>query len=207
MRKLMTAAFTLGFVAAAPAALWAQEHPEAAHPPAAARPAPMAVHAPAASFHAPTSHPVISHHVSTHHVSTHRVSTHRISTHHVIYHTHHVIHHYRHATIHHVTHPAVTRAVVHGRPNVAALRRNVTAVRRFHAGIYRAPPGYHYRRWSFGQVLPAIYFGRQFWITDWLAFGLFGPPDGYVWVRYGPDALLIDEYTGEIIQVDYGVFY
>jgi len=30
---------------------------------------------------------------------------------------------------------------------------------------------------------------------------------GYVWVRYGPDALLIDTYTGEIIQVRYDVFW
>jgi len=32
------------------------------------------------------------------------------------------------------------------------------------------------------------------------------PPDGYVWVRYGDDALLIDEYSGDIIQVEYDVF-
>ena len=29
---------------------------------------------------------------------------------------------------------------------------------------------------------------------------LYAPPDGYVWVRYGPDAVLIDEDTGEIVQ-------
>jgi Ni/Co efflux regulator RcnB len=108
-------------------------------------------------------------------------------------------------TVRHVAHPVAT--VAHGRANVAALRRNVTAARRFHAGVYRAPPGYHYQRWGFGHALPGVYFGRQFWITDWLAFGLFAPPDGLVWVRYGPDALLIDQDTGEIIQVDYGVFY
>ncbi len=88
-----------------------------------------------------------------------------------------------------------------------ALRRNVFARHRFHAGIYRAPPGYRYRRWSYGAFLPAIYWNRDYWLTDFLAFGLFAPPPGFVWVRYGPDALLIDEYTGEIIQVDYGVFF
>jgi Ni/Co efflux regulator RcnB len=30
---------------------------------------------------------------------------------------------------------------------------------------------------------------------------------GTVWVRYGDDALLIDQYTGEVIQVAYGIFW
>jgi Ni/Co efflux regulator RcnB len=83
----------------------------------------------------------------------------------------------------------------------------VRATHRFHAGIYRAPPGYHYRRWGYGQFLPSLYWGRDYWLTDFLAFGLFAPPDGLIWVRYGPDAMLIDQNTGEIIQVDYGAFY
>ena len=33
------------------------------------------------------------------------------------------------------------------------------------------------------------------------------PPYGYVWVRYGDDALLVDVDTGEILRVVYGVFY
>lgn len=33
------------------------------------------------------------------------------------------------------------------------------------------------------------------------------PPPDAVWVRYGPDALLVDRMTGEIIRVQYGVFY
>ena len=33
------------------------------------------------------------------------------------------------------------------------------------------------------------------------------PPPGTVWVRYGNDALLIDRYSGEVIQVVYGIFY
>jgi len=90
---------------------------------------------------------------------------------------------------------------------VLKLRKNVVALHRFHAGPYRAPPGWRYRRWVFGERLPGIYFAPGFWITDFLAFDLFPPPDGYVWVRYGPDAVLIDRYTGEIIQVDYGVFF
>jgi hypothetical protein len=33
------------------------------------------------------------------------------------------------------------------------------------------------------------------------------PPPGTVWVRDNTDALLIDRYTGEVIEVDYNVFY
>jgi Ni/Co efflux regulator RcnB len=90
---------------------------------------------------------------------------------------------------------------------VAALRRNVQAQRHFSAGAYRQPQGYRQRHWSYGQRLPGGYYARNYWITDYLAYSLFAPPDGLVWVRVGPDALLIDQYSGEIIQVDYGVFY
>jgi len=82
----------------------------------------------------------------------------------------------------------------------------MVATRHFHAGPYRAPQGFRYRRWAIGERLPGLYFARSFWIGDFGIYGLFAPPYGYTWVRYGPDAVLIDEYTGEVISVDYGVF-
>ena len=85
--------------------------------------------------------------------------------------------------------------------------RNYDSPRRYRADSYRAPRNYHYRRWSYGQHLPRSYYARDYWLIDFVMFGLLSPPDGYVWVRYGPDALLIDEETGEIIQVRYNVFY
>ena len=93
------------------------------------------------------------------------------------------------------------------RDNFANYRRNVQATQRFRAGGWRAPPGWAYRRWTFGQRLPGIFWGRDYWINNWVAFGLFAPPPGLVWVRYGPDALLINRYTGEVVQVRYGLFY
>lgn len=95
----------------------------------------------------------------------------------------------------------------HVRVDIATYHRNVTAERRFHYGDYRAPRGYEYRRWTYGERLPAIYFGRDYWIPNYINFGLAYAPDGYVWVRYGSDAILIDEYTGEIVEVVYNVFY
>ena len=46
-------------------------------------------------------------------------------------------------------------------------QRNVQATRRFRAGFYRAPPGFAYRRWTYGQRLPGIYFAQNYWLTNW----------------------------------------
>ena len=86
-------------------------------------------------------------------------------------------------------------------------QRNATASARFHYGSYNAPRGYHYQRWSYGEYLPSMYWARDYWLTSWWLFDLAIPPYGYEWVRYGDDALLVNVYTGQILQVDYGVFY
>jgi Ni/Co efflux regulator RcnB len=92
-------------------------------------------------------------------------------------------------------------------PSINSLRLNVQASRQFHNGDYRQPAGYQARHWSYGERLPHAYYARDYWLMDYLAFGLFAPPDGLVWVRVGNDALLIDEISGDVVQVDYGVFY
>ncbi len=85
--------------------------------------------------------------------------------------------------------------------------RNVWAHNRFNVGRYRAPYGYNYRRWSYGEFLPFEFFGQQFWLNDYSNYDLPYPPPGCEWVRYGSDALLVDSYSGEILQVVYGIFY
>jgi Ni/Co efflux regulator RcnB len=93
------------------------------------------------------------------------------------------------------------------RSNWQQYRRNYNSPRRFHVGVYHGPRGYNYRRYSYGQHLPSAYYARPFWLLNAIAYGLFSPPPGLIWVRYGDDALLIDQYTGEIVQVRYDVFY
>jgi len=95
----------------------------------------------------------------------------------------------------------------HAKIDLHTYQGNIKSDHHFHAGDYRAPHGYSYRHWSYGDRLPSIYFGRDYWIGDFGMYDLMSPPDGYVWVRFGPDAILIDEYTGEIVRVEYGVFY
>jgi Ni/Co efflux regulator RcnB len=85
--------------------------------------------------------------------------------------------------------------------------RAFAAQHHFHAGAYHGPRGYAYRRWNYGERLPSIYFVRDYWITDYDDYGLQAPPYGYVWVRFGPDAILIDQNSGEIVEVVYGQFY
>jgi len=68
------------------------------------------------------------------------------------------------------------------------------------------PEGWSYQRWGYGQTLPTAYWGRGYWLDGYSDYGLIDPPYGYVWVRYGPDALLIDVENGQILSVMYGVF-
>lgn len=87
-------------------------------------------------------------------------------------------------------------------------RRNVTASHHYHyrGGAYHGPSGYSYRRWTFGMTLPSIYWANNYWIDDYYDYGLAPPPPGCVWVRYGDDAVLIDESSGEILEVVYDQF-
>jgi Ni/Co efflux regulator RcnB len=85
--------------------------------------------------------------------------------------------------------------------------RDFRSARRFHVAPYRPPVGFYVHRWTFGEFLPSLFWGRNYWLLDFAAYGLPPPPYGAVWVRVGADALLIDEYSGEVITVAYDVFY
>ena len=87
-----------------------------------------------------------------------------------------------------------------------AYQHNFQAARNYRIGPYHAPRGWAYQRWAYGQFLPRAYWGSQYLIGDYWLFGLEVPPVGYEWVRSGPDALLIDVNSGQILQVEYGVF-
>ncbi len=69
------------------------------------------------------------------------------------------------------------------------------------------PPGWAYRRWAVGAVLPPVFLAPNYYYTDWAALGLDPPPPGAQWVRYGPDLLLVDIATGNVIEVVPDVFF
>jgi Ni/Co efflux regulator RcnB len=102
----------------------------------------------------------------------------------------------------------MTPAVAHRHvANVRALRRNFAAPRRFHHGAYVRPAGWYAHRWVYGERLPGGWYAHNYWIVDFSLFGLITPPYDYEWIRVGDDALLVDIDTGEILRVEYGVFY
>lgn len=74
---------------------------------------------------------------------------------------------------------------------------------------YYAPHGwgYGYRRFSIGITISTMLFAPQYWIAEPYAYRLpeaYGP---YRWVRYYNDALLVDIYSGEVVDVIYGIFW
>jgi Ni/Co efflux regulator RcnB len=88
-----------------------------------------------------------------------------------------------------------------------SFQRNFKAPRRYHANGYARPSGWYSHRWVYGEILPSLFWAQTYWLTDYGDYGLPPPPPGFVWVRDGDDALLVDTSSGEILQVEYGVFY
>ncbi len=69
------------------------------------------------------------------------------------------------------------------------------------------PPGYGYRHWAAGTALPPLFLVPAYFYADWAALGLVAPEAGFQWVRYGPDLLLVNVTTGQVVDAVYGVFY
>jgi Ni/Co efflux regulator RcnB len=76
----------------------------------------------------------------------------------------------------------------------------------FHLGVYYDPFGYGYRPFSVGYRLLPAYFGQQYWI-DPAMYSLPYPPPGTQWIRYWNDALLVDAYTGQVVDVIQNFFW
>jgi Ni/Co efflux regulator RcnB len=76
----------------------------------------------------------------------------------------------------------------------------------FHLGIYYDPFGYSYRQFDIGYNLAPLYFSQRYWI-DPSIYQLPYPPPGTQWVRYWNDAVLVDMYTGEVVDVIHNFFW
>jgi len=95
----------------------------------------------------------------------------------------------------------------HDFSNFRDYHRDFRASRRFRGPDYRRPAGWYDHRWTFGEFLPSAFWARDYWLSDYGAYDLPPPPYGAIWVRVGSDALLVDQDSGEVITVEYGVFY
>jgi len=80
-------------------------------------------------------------------------------------------------------------------------------IHRAHLAPFVYPSGYRYQRWAGGMVLPPLFLAPAYFYADWAALGLVAPEAGFQWVRYGPDVLLVNVTTGEVVDAVYGVFY
>lgn len=77
----------------------------------------------------------------------------------------------------------------------------------FRLGNYYDPYGSRYRRFSIGISLFPNYYQSNYWLSDPWQYRLppaYGP---YRWVRYYDDALLVNIYTGQVVDVEYNFFW
>ena len=77
----------------------------------------------------------------------------------------------------------------------------------YRLGRYYDPYGWGYRRFSIGYSLWPSYYGSNYWLNDPWQYRLppaYGP---YRWVRYYDDALLVNIYTGQVVDVIHNFFW
>ena len=78
---------------------------------------------------------------------------------------------------------------------------------RFHFAIYSDPFGWDYFRYGVGWRLWPSYYRSNYWLSDASYYRLppaYGP---YRWIRYHDDALLVNIYTGQVVDVIYDFFW
>ena len=92
-------------------------------------------------------------------------------------------------------------------------RYNWSGYRNQHRDLYRAGRyyspynNYRYNRLSIGIFLDSGFYGNRYWINDPWQYRLpevYGP---YRWVRYYDDVLLVDIYSGEVVDVIHDFFW
>ncbi len=57
-----------------------------------------------------------------------------------------------------------------------------------------------------GAILPPLFLAPAYYYADWASLGLDPPPPGFQWVRYGPDLLLVNVTTGQVVETIYDAF-
>jgi Sec-independent protein translocase protein TatA/Ni/Co efflux regulator RcnB len=77
----------------------------------------------------------------------------------------------------------------------------------FHIGVYYDPFGWDYRPYQIGWRLWPSYYSSRYWINDPWQYRLPYAPPGYVWVRYWDDAVLVDRWSGEVVDVIHNFFW
>lgn len=78
----------------------------------------------------------------------------------------------------------------------------------FRAPRYYSPyQGYGYRRYSIGMILDRLFWGSNYRIYDPWQYRLPVAPAGYVWVRYYNDVILVETWSGRVVDVVHNFFW
>ena len=78
----------------------------------------------------------------------------------------------------------------------------------YRLGRYYSPyQNYYYRPLGIGFTLDSLFFGSRYWINDPWQYRLPPAYGDYRWVRYYDDVLLVDIYSGEVVDVIRNFFW
>ena len=77
----------------------------------------------------------------------------------------------------------------------------------FRLGVYFDPFGWGYNRYNVGWRLWPSYYSRHYWLDDPWMYRLPYAPWPYKWVRYYDDVLLVNTYSGQVVDVIYDFFW
>ena len=78
----------------------------------------------------------------------------------------------------------------------------------FRSSPYYSPyRGYRYNRLSIGLFLDSLFYSNRYWLSDPYQYRLPAAPSGTQWVRYYNDVVLVDVYTGEVLDVIHDFFW
>ena len=77
----------------------------------------------------------------------------------------------------------------------------------FRLGLYSDPFGWGYQPYSIGWRMWPSYYGSSFWLHDPWQYRLPYAPPGTRWIRYYEDAILVDTWNGQVVDVIYNFFW
>ena len=66
--------------------------------------------------------------------------------------------------------------------------------------------GASFHRWGYGSFVPRDWLIPANFIADFAYYDLAAPGPSFEWVQDGPNALLVNLYTGQVVQVVPGAF-
>lgn len=77
----------------------------------------------------------------------------------------------------------------------------------FSLGFYSDPFGWGYSPYSVGWRMWPSYYSQNYWLNDPWQYRLPYAPPGTRWVRYYDDAILVDTWSGQVVDVIYDFFW